>query len=44
MKKYVMMIVMSLLLSNCAIGGSINAGGGSSGVGVGVGVGTGVRF
>lgn len=44
MKKYVMMIVMSLLLSSCAIGGSINAGGGSSGVGVGVGVGTGVRF
>ncbi|MGY4676955.1 hypothetical protein ACWIT3_04345 [Pasteurella sp. P03HT] len=45
MKKYVMMVMaMSLLLSSCAIGGSLNAGGGSRGVGVGIGVGTGVRF
>ncbi|GJJ79686.1 hypothetical protein [Pasteurella canis] len=44
MKKNIMMIIMSLIISGCAIGGSVNAGGGSSGVGVGIGIGTGVRF
>ncbi|MGC6378104.1 hypothetical protein ACNO7L_09910 [Bisgaard Taxon 45] len=44
MKKYIIFILMSLIVSSCAVGGSVNAGGGSSGVGVGVGIGTGVRF
>ncbi|EGP06063.1 TPA: hypothetical protein ACY37W_000347 [Pasteurella multocida] len=44
MKKYVIFILMSLIVSGFAVGGSVNAGGGSSGVGVGVGIGTGVRF
>ncbi|SUC09665.1 Uncharacterised protein [Pasteurella canis] len=44
MKKNIMMIIMSLIISGCAIGGSVNAGGGSSGIGVGIGIGTGVRF
>ncbi|HHE3643198.1 TPA: hypothetical protein ACY38L_000794 [Pasteurella multocida] len=44
MKKYVIFILMSLIVSGCVVGGSVNAGGGSSGVGVGVGIGTGVRF
>lgn len=44
MKKYIIFILMSLIVSGCAVGGSVNAGGSSSGVGVGVGIGTGVRF
>lgn len=44
MKKYIIFILMSLIVSGCAVGGSVNAGGGSSDVGVGIGIGTGVRF
>lgn len=44
MKKYIICMLMSLIVSSCAVGGSVNAGGGSSGVGVGLGIGTGVRF
>ncbi|HHE3633799.1 lipoprotein [Pasteurella multocida] len=44
MKKYIIFILMSLIVSGCAVGGSVNAGGSSSGVGVGIGIGTGVRF
>ncbi|MFC1185727.1 hypothetical protein ACFG0A_01250 [Pasteurella multocida] len=44
MKKYIIFILMSLIVSGCAVGGSVNAGGSSSCVGVGIGIGTGVRF
>ncbi|WP_281255518.1 hypothetical protein [Pasteurella oralis] len=44
MKKCIMMIVISLVMSGCAVGGSVSAGGGNSGVGIGVGIGTGARF
>lgn len=43
MKKLIV-ILFTLLLVGCSVGGSINAGGGSSGVGVGIGLGTGIKF
>ena len=43
MKKMIF-ITMILLVTGCSLGGSINAGGGSSGIGVGLGIGTGIRF
>ncbi|RKR76993.1 hypothetical protein [Otariodibacter oris] len=43
MKKF-LVLIMAITLAGCAIGGSVNAGGGSNGVGVGFGLGTGIRF
>ncbi|MGC7559262.1 hypothetical protein [Pasteurella sp. PK-2025] len=44
MKKPLMIIIISLMIAGCSVGGSVSAGGGSQGVGIGLGVGTGIRF
>ncbi|TCP13459.1 hypothetical protein EV697_102345 [Bisgaardia hudsonensis] len=42
--KKLMLILCIITLSGCAVGGGINASGGTSGIGLGIGLGTGMRF